>query len=492
MGNRGTEEIAKAFGYESPGEDPRASPAPQTPPERRLYLILAILVTGFFVSLFYHYEAAVVDREQYPYSTFLFTPDDQFMDFYNNFVALKAEGPLSVHVGWGSALGTLRARLLYQGFYPKHFKLTPKKMKLPSYKGPFLAWAISTAIFLAAITLFVRNTVASISPDFLWVKTLVLTLCSYPVLFCVDRSNFEESLFVWLAIAIFLYRQGSYFWSAAFVGAAIAAKPYTVVFLVLFLSDRRWKEMFAAIGVMGVVTLVALALLPGNTFTRLAALQKSMAEYNQLYVAGNYGLPFGDSLYGLAKVVIYKTHWFVSDTSDLALALLRRRLMIDYFRFAVVAFSGVSLLVLGVRMKLWQKVALLVSAMNLLPFVCADYRLIHLFIPLFLFLREEEPVWGDKFYCIVFALLLMPKGFLYFSFDPVFLMKPLEVSLSPLRNPLLCVSESVVLNPLLMLALSGGIAFAVLRRARASEAALWLLDAIKSRTRGQQPQPASA
>jgi len=167
-------------------------------------------------------------------------------------------------------------------------------------------------------------------------------------------------------------------------------------------------------------------LLPGHALTRLGSLKDSMAGFNQFYVAGNYGLPFGDSLYGVAKIVIYKTHWFLKDLSDAGLASFRAKFMAYYFRFAVLAFSAVSVLLIGFRMKLWQKVALLVCAMNLLPFICADYRLIHLFIPLLLFLREEKPLRGERFYCAVFGLLLIPKAFAYFSFDPVFEMKPFE------------------------------------------------------------------
>jgi hypothetical protein len=79
-----------------------------------------------------------------------------------------------------------------------------------------------------------------------------------------------------------------------------------------------------------------------------------------------------------------------------------------------------------------------------------------------LFIREKNVIWGDRFFAVIFGLLLIPTGYIHFVFDPVFRVPPLEVS------------DSVVLHPLLMLALLGGIVTSVLRRAQWSETALWL------------------
>jgi hypothetical protein len=69
--------------------------------------------------------------------------------------------------------------------------------------------------------------------------------------------------------------------------------------------------------------------------------------------------------------------------------------------------------------------------MNLLPHVSGDYKLLYVFIPLYLFLKENGPGEEDFAFSLIFGLLLIPKA--YYSFGP--------------SGP----NISVVLNPLIML-----------------------------------------
>jgi hypothetical protein len=86
--------------------------------------------------------------------------------------------------------------------------------------------------------------------------------------------------------------------------------------------------------------------------------------------------------------------------------------------------------------ELWRKVALLALAMILLPQVSPDYKLMHVFIPLFLFINKPAAQRRDVLYTILFALLLIPKSYL---------------RLAPFPEA----SSSLLLNPLIMLALAG-------------------------------------
>jgi hypothetical protein len=49
--------------------------------------------------------------------------------------------------------------------------------------------------------------------------------------------------------------------------------------------------------------------------------------------------------------------------------------------------------------------------MNVLPFVSADYKLIHLFIPLFLLFNDDSPDKYSSAYLFLFGLLLIPKHY---------------------------------------------------------------------------------
>jgi len=460
----------------NPSVEMESRPAKPHPGEKKLAWILAMVVAGFFASLIFHYELGVVLHMPYPLNTFLFRPHAQFTDFYDNFRVAKTTfakdaSDRVLTPGWGSTVLMLRAWLLYRICDPANVPPEARTLHAIVAASPFLAWGISEMFFLFAVFYFVRGTILEVSPDCLWAKILALTLCSYPVLFCLDRSNFETTVFVLLAASIFLYGKGRFLWSALLLGVVVAVKPYGVVFLALFLGDRKFKEIAISLGTAVLLTLGALLLLPGEASENLAMLRDSMAVYTTLYVQGNEGLYFGSSLYGLAKVWIYSTHFLLRGADAAAIAAFMRRFMSIYFLFAVAFFAAVAVLLCGFRMAFWKKIALLVCCMNMLPYICGDYRLIHLFIPMLLFLCEKQTEEGDKIFCALFGLLLIPKGFMHLVFDPVFAINPYEVS------------EGVVFNPLLMLALVLLIAFSVLRRPFASDTATWLLG-FAGRSRG--------
>ena len=68
-----------------------------------------------------------------------------------------------------------------------------------------------------------------------------------------------------------------------------------------------------------------------------------------------------------------------------------------YIKIAVVLGLFIAAYVVLVEKEFWKKVAILVVAMLLLPHVSADYKLIHIFLPLFLFINISEikpPRWS--------------------------------------------------------------------------------------------------
>jgi hypothetical protein len=117
--------------------------------------------------------------------------------------------------------------------------------------------------------------------------------------------------------------------------------------------------------------------------------------------------------------------------------------------FSVSAGGGLVLYTYFKRRELafWEKLALYVCAMNLLPLVSGDYKLLHLLLPLVFFVNAPGTGRYGVFCAVLFGLLLAPKSFF------------------------ICLSvahEAVFLNPLLMLALSFTIIFRVAFQSRYS------------------------
>ncbi len=95
---------------------------------------------------------------------------------------------------------------------------------------------------------------------------------------------------------------------------------------------------------------------------------------------------------------------------------------------------------------LWKKVFLTISLFLLFPLSSADYRLIFIFIPLFMFVNEKEVSGYDLFYALIFALLLIPKN--YYFFPPLLVQLPGKFGNS--TAAIKC-SISVILTPLILL-----------------------------------------
>jgi hypothetical protein len=84
---------------------------------------------------------------------------------------------------------------------------------------------------------------------------------------------------------------------------------------------------------------------------------------------------------------------------------------------AASALIGVVAVVYAVFVEqdLWKRVAVLVLVMLLLPPLSADYKLLLLYVPLYLFVESDKPSRLDPAYLAVFGLLLVPKSYYYLS-----------------------------------------------------------------------------
>jgi hypothetical protein len=102
----------------------------------------------------------------------------------------------------------------------------------------------------------------------------------------------------------------------------------------------------------------------------------------------------------------------------------------------LIAFALISLFIVLKEKEFWKRVSLLVFMMLLLPQVTFDYKMIHLYIALMLFLNSHKQSQHDMLYAILFGLILIPKDYLIIQPD---------------------ISIAVFLNPLLMLMIAGTI-----------------------------------
>jgi hypothetical protein len=89
----------------------------------------------------------------------------------------------------------------------------------------------------------------------------VLFLCSWPAILVVDRGNMEIVVWIVLATATWAFVTGRGYLAAVFFGIAASLKLFPFIFLGLFLSTRRYRELAVGIASFALVSVLGLAAL---------------------------------------------------------------------------------------------------------------------------------------------------------------------------------------------------------------------------------------
>ena len=356
---------------------------------QKVIFIAVFIIIGFLASVAYHFFVAyILKLNYYPYNTFLFRPSDRFGDFLDNFnaghdayrkvSATRAMFPLFV--------------VLCRIMYSINFRL----MHLINVK--MLLLILYLVGFLLCLSFYILYSLRQCSAGLRYIACGSM-LVSFPVLISLDRANFENGIFLLVALSVGLLIKKKYILAALMLGIASALKPYSAIFFLLFLIDEQFLAIISGAGAWGLSTILSLLVLPTPLPIELHNLQASMDVYNQHYVVGNSGMYFGNSLFGLIKFIVYligdQFHLF---STKHAVLLFIQFLMEPYMLITLAAALVILVILFVYKTPLWQKVAIVVFCMNLLPYIGGGYRLLYLFIPLLMFLAFEEKDKLDMVY----------------------------------------------------------------------------------------------
>lgn len=387
--------------------------------ERKTAWLTFIVLLGFLVAVTAHYILGQYVLRGYPYSTFLFTPQDTtgfpgapnilgvhfFGDFFEAWMTSRGPHP---YVDYPLAGPSSYFPLTHILLFP--LAQLPLEAGLAIYLAAF-ALALAALVFCHAAGDRLARTQAA----------LVLTACSAPVLFLIDRANIEGLLFLALAGMLLAYRRERFYVAAVLLAIPVAMKGSAGVFWLLFVFDGQLRALLVSVATATFATAAALVVLPGGTSANIDGLTTALDGLLSATSEGTSGVRHSASLKaafsGLGRLDEH-FNFFV----------------VNYVFVAVALLVAVLLALALVRLDLWQRVALLSAAMVLVPSVSYEYRMIHVFLPLLLFLAAAQRGRIDALYVVLFGLLLVPKGL------PVLYA---DVNIGTVLNPLLLVALMV-------------------------------------------------
>jgi hypothetical protein len=381
--------------------------------EGKIRLIGGILLGGMGLSLLYHVVLGTVFHLRgYPYDTFLFRAEDRFNDFYNIYHAAATGHPYRFDVSV---------------YFPFTFLVMGALTLLPAAAA--LCGVIG--LFTAALLVQIRRALAPLQGREAGMWTFVIGMLTYPYLFAVDRGNVE--LLVFLLILLFLraYAKENYLQGGLWLAMAAAMKVYPGVFFLLLLKKRKWAALGAGLALIVVLNLAGAVLATGGLEETLRGLPRCLRAFDQTYIGQPHGLQHGAGLFGVLELGLLP---LIPRSDPGAASRWIHALRAGYPVLALVLFGFAAWFILRRESPLWKDVLVLVACMILLPQVSFDYKLIHLYFPLLLFLRSPSRVPRDAVGAVLFGLLLIPKDYGLLFAD---------------------VSTAVVLNPLLLALLVG-------------------------------------
>jgi hypothetical protein len=363
--------------------------------DQKISTVIGIVTIGFaLISIFYYWRGMFMGMP-FPDNTFLNGPINRFGDFYGT----VSEWRVYHFSGVGYGLAYFPATYLLAEIFNQLAWLMPGDGTRPLMLSMFF---LDATFFGVLFFLACKNLKADWAPETV-TRASICVLMTYPSLFVFVTGNFEAPLFVGLALFVWLYQTGHIRTSLPFLAFIIAMKAVPAIFLLLLVADKKYKEIVYVACWATVFTLAPLIIYPGGfrdgVLPYLGRLAASQKMYFQLMVVERSGNHFGHSLLNGIRVAL-------GQTAALSAGVLR-----TYFLLTVVCFAAIGYFVVLVEKVAWKRLALLVCAFCLLPYTSTDYKLVHFFLPLFMFINHSEPEKDDLLFAVLFGLLLIPKSY---------------------------------------------------------------------------------
>ncbi|MFA7658053.1 MAG: glycosyltransferase 87 family protein [Candidatus Gastranaerophilaceae bacterium] len=402
--------------------------------ENKVTLVSNIILVGFFLAVIFHYVLGFYMGMKPPFNSFVYPAYKAFCDFKDVLPFVQNLAPYKEVTPWIAYFP-----LAYIFMFP----FTLIKSKVIAY----LIFASGFMAFLIYMDIKVFSG-KSLTKLQNFQNIFIITFLSYPVLFNLDKGNFDMFLFIVLALSVYCFKSEKYLLSAILLAIENAIKPFPLLFLLLFLFKKRYKEFFLSLILTGLLIIGGFMVLRGDFFNQIVVFIQDLELFKLGYVYGNdnnMGLNFTSSLFMPLKWAFCK----LGSHPAMSPFLFERiyNWLWNIITVIIVFFTWKEKI-------FWKRISLLTFYMLLMPYLVFDYKLIFLFIPLWLFAEVKESSRFDLIYTILFGLLLIPKSAIIIN--PLYIKNPdIIYFLMSTPHSWSQIGISVILNPLIMILFIG-------------------------------------
>lgn len=388
----------------------------------KLQFIGKIIFFGTLAAILYHFVyQGMMLKKPYPYNTFSFLASDRFNDFFNLINFCKNSNPYFEP----SYLGTSNYLPLCNFFFLV-FSFIDKNISL------FFFLAIPTAImyWYAYKNLKIENFKMNVHK-----YAFIFILFSYPVILCIDRANIEIFVALFLMLFFYFYQKKQTNLSILFLVIAAAMKIYPIIFVLLFVSEKKYRETAVAIISMVLLTILPIFIQHGGFLNNLYFIMNGFEinlhtpSFHSAFDDNNNFMIQGSSLFSALKIL------------DIKMKLHLAHMFGKYVVLVAIITLITLLYVVFVEKSTWKKSTLLMALIIALPHISFDYKLLHVLPCVFLYINEPENEHNRKLnytaVSIIFGLLLIPKNYIYYKGIVSTTSAQNDIPIATLLNPLL-------------------------------------------------------
>jgi hypothetical protein len=357
-------------------------------------------------------------------------PEDRFLDFKLVVQQSAALDPFGEDIG-GFA-GAPFAQLVGYLFSV----IQPASLRLPIFFGSFFV------VFIPMVKHYLYGLKARPSLH-RWIPLFALVFLTYPVLFALDRANFDILVCASLLLFAFMCQRQKHTASTVFLALAIALKPYTIVLAMVYVFDKRYRHFVIVLCGAFFLSALSLSLFKDGL---LVEAQKYLSSLSQTttHLSGGNLQQYTSDLYGLLTAVIKSIGDALGIDSSATTMYLPAHpaATMAYTLVAVVVLIYFIIYLWKEPHPLWRALAVLTILLILLPFNSGDYRLIYLFAPMLIYMAVREKTRYGLLIVVLWGLLLVPKNYY-----------PLHLAPTDYYSYTLHQTIGMVINPLLLIGL---------------------------------------
>jgi hypothetical protein len=354
---------------------------------KKVMLLSIIIVMGFTFGVIYHYILADYLHMQSPYNSFLYPPDMALCDIFAITPRITDFNPF-------------KSVTLWIVYFPLTYIIM---MPFAFIKNKILAYALYSLGFVLYFS--IMNAKKFSCPDLSKLQNFqnafIITACSYPFLYIMDKGNFDMFLFVLFGFLAYAFSSKKYKTSAVLLAIMNAIKPFTILFLLLFLKEKRYKEFFLNILLTCILVFGGFFAFKGDFFDQIVNLIKSVGLFKFVYALPPVlKIGFCSSIFMPLKAILV----YFTDSQAVTVLFVK---IYDYFCYLATAITAIFI---WREKTFWKQLTLLINNFILLPYITYDYKLIFLFIPIWFWVNEKRKSKFDYAYLILFAIVLIPKS----------------------------------------------------------------------------------